>query len=176
MDADAPSQVEQIPAQSLKTFTEQVTMPSALQFNLNSTLRTLLTQIAAVQLSQADLERVLKSLNTGTNTFSKATSRCDFELLPKLPIELRLGIWRYAAWHPQVIAVKDDSNPSYTALRGDTARCPLIRVNKEAREEVTKTKLNFNAECQINEDLGKPSGRHNLDQGLERIVKNEAKL
>ncbi|PVH88450.1 hypothetical protein DL98DRAFT_524918 [Cadophora sp. DSE1049] len=54
------------------------------------------------------------------------------------------------AWHPRVIAVKDDFNPFNMALSGGTARYPLVRVNKEAREEVRKTKINFNAEYQIN--------------------------
>ncbi|KAH9219002.1 hypothetical protein DL95DRAFT_457832 [Leptodontidium sp. 2 PMI_412] len=66
----------------------------------------------------------------------EATSRAEFELFRKLPL-------------PQVITIKDDYSPHHKALSGAAARCPLVRVNKEAREEVLKTKVDFNAQCKV---------------------------
>lgn len=113
------------------------------------TLPALSTQLATTQLPRSELERAFKLLNSINTIVSKAASCGDFELFPELPIELRLRIWGYAAWHPRVIAIKDDYNPTHMALCGSNARCPLVRVNKEAREDEVKTKMDFNARCQI---------------------------
>ena len=138
-------QVRHAPAQGLTNPTMPLDPLSTFKF----TLHALSTQLATTQLPRSELERALNLLNSIDTMVSKATSRGEFELFLKLPIELRLRIWQYAAWHPRVIAIKDDYNPTHMALCGSNARCPLVRVNKEAREEVVKIKIDFNARCQI---------------------------
>ncbi|KAG4440470.1 hypothetical protein IFR05_004064 [Cadophora sp. M221] len=132
----SPSQVEQPSSRLTFTSKQEIATPSDVLFSLSSTL-------------QNDLNRALKSLHTGMSIIKEATSRGEFELFRKLPVELRLKVWRYAAWLPQVIAIKDDCSPHHMAISGAAARCPLVRVNKEAREEVLKTKIDFNAQCKV---------------------------
>jgi hypothetical protein len=67
-----------------------------------------------------------------------------FTLFNKLPTELRLKIWRYAASQlPQIIGVKDIENKE--ELCGTKARCPLLLTCTEARNEVLKRKVDFNS-------------------------------
>ncbi|KAH6709493.1 hypothetical protein BKA61DRAFT_579551 [Leptodontidium sp. MPI-SDFR-AT-0119] len=88
--ASSPSQVEQPSSQLTTTSKRETAKPFDLLFSLSSTLQTLSTQISTAQLSQADLNGILKSLHTGMAIVKEATSRSEFELFTKLPVELRL--------------------------------------------------------------------------------------
>ena len=65
-----------------------------------------------------------------------------FTKFVELPIELRLEIWGHAAQHPQIIGLCSGKNSH--SLSGTKARCPLLRVSKEARDEALKLKKDFN--------------------------------
>ena len=95
--ASSPSQVEQPSSQLTTTSKRETAKPFDLLFSLRSTLQTLSTQISTAQLSQADLNGILKSLHTGMAIVKEATSRSEFELFRKLPVELRLKVWRHTA-------------------------------------------------------------------------------
>lgn len=65
-----------------------------------------------------------------------------FTKFGELPIELRLKIWRHAAQQPRIIGLR--SSPKQPAFAGTNARCPLLIVSKEAREEAMKSRKDFN--------------------------------
>ena len=63
-------------------------------------------------------------------------SRPEFELFPKLPIELRLKIFKLAASEPRIIEI------GYSFAWGCVVQrellLPLLRINRESREEVLR--------------------------------------
>lgn len=110
-------------------------LEDALQFLSANTLNHQASSVAATHLLAA------------IDAFDKSRACPDFELFPKLPLELRLKIWQHAARFSQIIGVKDDDNDDHAALAGSMARCSLLLINTEARDEVIKTKINYNAAC-----------------------------
>lgn len=60
-----------------------------------------------------------------------------------LPPEIRLRIWVFATQIPQIVSVIDGLWRQ--SLMGMHFRCPLLRVNWEARTEVLKSKVDFKA-------------------------------
>ncbi len=64
----------------------------------------------------------------------------EFNNLPK---ELRLMIWRCAGDEGQVIGIKTTIVRGKVELNGTKARCALLLVCKESREEVLKSKENI---------------------------------
>lgn len=78
---------------------------------------------------------------TNSKDIPKLTTRAHltaFSKFPKLPPELRLKIWRYAAWVPQIIGIRTQ-RPSGT-VEGTAARCQLLSTCKEARSESLRSR------------------------------------
>ncbi|PVH88448.1 hypothetical protein DL98DRAFT_524916 [Cadophora sp. DSE1049] len=70
----------------------------------------------------------------------------QFPKFSKLPLELRLMIWRFAGVMGQVIDVKTLPRLSRYGLincTGTAVRCSLLLACKEARQEVLKSKINL---------------------------------
>lgn len=86
------------------------------------------------------LEQAVNDLQSNLVTLKMVTGRI-FHPFPRLPIELRIKIWKHAAAIPQIIGLRDSYKNSgfVTAVSG----CPLLQSCKEARQEVLKTRTPF---------------------------------
>jgi hypothetical protein len=64
--------------------------------------------------------------------------RLAFTNFAKLPPELLFMVWKEAAHVPQLISLEYEA--ARDNFKGNHIRCPLLRVNKEARREVLRYK------------------------------------
>jgi hypothetical protein len=78
-----------------------------------------------------------------TSTLTAETHLSTFSKFPKLPPELRLKIWGYAAWVPRIIGIRSDRNRG--TVEGTVARCQLLMACKEARSEVLASRQDLHA-------------------------------
>lgn len=65
----------------------------------------------------------------------------EFHRFMDLPYELRIPIWRIAAEVPRIVGLKNGKLSKFFV--GTAARCPLVNVCKEARNEVKRVKKNI---------------------------------
>lgn len=85
------------------------------------------------------------------------TAPATFTPFPQLALELRRKIWGISAGFPQIIGLR--SAKSGDSLEGTAARCHLLSVNKEARTEALRFKVDL---CEAFESPQSPKVYVNL--------------
>ena len=108
-------------------------------------LQTLLAEIANLRKESSETKKLLTSIQEKLNTILKSIypppARGEFDVFPRLPIELRDKIWDTALSIPGIVAVSlpaRDTNEEYKTLTPTTPSCPLLFVNKESRARAKK--------------------------------------
>ncbi|KAL2064889.1 hypothetical protein VTL71DRAFT_4029 [Oculimacula yallundae] len=145
-------------SQTMATQTRpKITIPKHLITALNSALVDLNTHLLSktildsfdpslVETSLLVEKTLLTNILTSKDRMKAILNPKPLTTFPKfsnLPLELRIMIWKLAGSEGKVIGVRAVKFKGDLRLAGTEARCPLLLVCKESREEALRAKDNF---------------------------------